>query len=100
MGRADSLLKIGGAWRDMEAVEATVSALPQIAACAIVADGDELSAYLELENPRGADASPARGEPLKRVQERALQKLGSLGISQVPELGGAKHANGKTSGFS
>ncbi|CAK9060139.1 unnamed protein product [Durusdinium trenchii] len=83
MGRADSLLKIGGAWRDMEAVEATVSALPQIAACAIVADGDELSAYLELENPRGADASPARGEPLKRVQERALQKLGSLGISQV-----------------
>jgi len=83
MGRSDSLVKVGGAWRDLDAFEAMVTEIPGVAQCAILADGNELVAYLELEKLRQEDGTPKHGPPLKRIQDLALQRLAALGVSQL-----------------
>lgn len=69
MGRADSLVKVGGAYRDLAATEALVTQLPGVAQVAIVVEGDGLVAYMELEKTREADGTAIRSQPLKRVED-------------------------------
>ena len=72
MGRADSLVKVGGAYRDLAIFETQVAQLPGVAQVAIVAETEGgLVAYLELEDPRQADGSTTRTQPLKRIEDGA-----------------------------
>lgn len=84
LGRADSLVKVGGAYRDLATFEAQVGQLPGVAQAAIVAENEgALVAYLELDDTRDASGAVTGSQPLKRIEEQAMQTLLGLGISQL-----------------
>lgn len=69
MGRAGTLAKRGGAWIDLEAIEAAVASVPGVSSAAVLAS-DEVDTFLVLDPERPGKT------PFLRLIDRARRALG------------------------
>jgi len=68
-GRVDALTKRGGAWVDLEAMQASTTELPGVSSVALVAGEENLDAFVVLD--------PVPVDSFNRVVGRVRSKLGS-----------------------
>eukprot|EP00439_Symbiodinium_sp_Y106_P032803 s5686_g3.t3 len=86
LGRTDSLAKAGGAWQDLEAVEAAAAEVPGVSAAALVACDGSTDAYLVLEDMRDGAGRAREGPPLTAVLDNAMQKLKPAAGNSRPHI--------------
>ncbi|CAE7507863.1 ddaD [Symbiodinium sp. CCMP2592] len=86
LGRTDSLAKAGGAWQDLEAVEAAATEVPGVSAAALVACDGSTDAYLVLEDMRDGAGRAREGPPLTAVLDNVMQKLKPAAGNSRPHI--------------